>query len=284
MKCIKYDGQWLVPPAFENLGGKRSCRKWKATIFHENKPLQHWFEVPSFDPFCRQIHSEKTHCLITLLSLSQEGYLTAPSFKRRSAQIPKVSERSEFCISFLVQKKTGPYISEGSSEGQLGHLAQTAVLFILKSTNTEGLLTVCIFSQRRRIPRTRLTEMKVSYQAVKNQREKWMKAAPRLRTTPMLKTPYRTQAESSRTKWRMSESVSAAANQGDAPRRKSLSTYLSELRAKPVTTCDRRKVRVVQKVRRRMTLCSKEKVELGVTTLLSLSCLYVFSRKRLIFP
>lgn len=101
-----------------------------------------------------------------------------------------------------------------------------------------------------------------------------------------------------------SESASAAANQGGAPRRKSPSTRrnlyysricterltlrLSVLKAKLVRICEIENVRVVLKrlpeVRRRMTLCSKEKVELGVTTLLSLPCFYVFSIKRLMFP
>lgn len=74
-----------------------------------------------------------------------------------------------------------------------------------------------------------------------------------------------------------SESVSAA----------SRTLRLSELKANLVRTCDRKKLGVVlerlSEVRRRMALCSKEKVELGVTTLLFLSCFYVFSRKT-IFP
>lgn len=43
--CIECEGRWFAPPAFEDLGGKGHSKKWKASIFHENKPLQFWFEV-----------------------------------------------------------------------------------------------------------------------------------------------------------------------------------------------------------------------------------------------
>ncbi|KAM7372274.1 hypothetical protein PAMP_009453 [Pampus punctatissimus] len=42
--CIECEGHWISPPAFEDLGGKGPSKKWKTSIFHENKPLQFWFE------------------------------------------------------------------------------------------------------------------------------------------------------------------------------------------------------------------------------------------------
>ncbi|XP_039976282.1 uncharacterized protein LOC120785547 [Xiphias gladius] len=43
-ECIWCEGSWFAPPAFEDFGGKGSSRKWKATIFHEDQPLQILFE------------------------------------------------------------------------------------------------------------------------------------------------------------------------------------------------------------------------------------------------
>ncbi|XP_038551643.1 uncharacterized protein LOC119885607 isoform X1 [Micropterus salmoides] len=45
--CIKCEGCWFSPPAFEELGGKGCSKKWKVSIFYENKPLQFWFEQGS---------------------------------------------------------------------------------------------------------------------------------------------------------------------------------------------------------------------------------------------
>lgn len=43
--CIKWGDEWLLPQQFEEEGGKGSSKKWKATIYCEDKPLQFWFEV-----------------------------------------------------------------------------------------------------------------------------------------------------------------------------------------------------------------------------------------------
>ncbi|KAM7386543.1 hypothetical protein PAMA_009244 [Pampus argenteus] len=45
--CIECEGHWISPPAFEDFGGKGQNKKWKTSIFHENKPLQFWFEQGS---------------------------------------------------------------------------------------------------------------------------------------------------------------------------------------------------------------------------------------------
>nr|XP_020453443.1 uncharacterized protein LOC109958848 [Monopterus albus]XP_020453444.1 uncharacterized protein LOC109958848 [Monopterus albus]XP_020453445.1 uncharacterized protein LOC109958848 [Monopterus albus] len=42
--CIKSEDCWYSPPAFEDFGGKYANRKWKASIFLQDKPLQYWFE------------------------------------------------------------------------------------------------------------------------------------------------------------------------------------------------------------------------------------------------
>ncbi|XP_073350795.1 uncharacterized protein [Pagrus major] len=44
-ECIKCNGRWYSPPAFEDFGGKRNCRKWKASILYKNEPLQCLFET-----------------------------------------------------------------------------------------------------------------------------------------------------------------------------------------------------------------------------------------------
>ncbi|XP_041813192.1 uncharacterized protein LOC121620980 [Chelmon rostratus] len=43
-RCIMCKDRWFSPPAFEDFGGKGSCKKWKTSIFHDNKPLQFLFE------------------------------------------------------------------------------------------------------------------------------------------------------------------------------------------------------------------------------------------------
>ncbi|XP_040917674.1 gelsolin-related protein of 125 kDa-like isoform X2 [Toxotes jaculatrix] len=57
-ECILCEGRWFAPSAFEGFGGKGSSKKWKATIFHKEKPLQILF---------------------------QKGILTTKRFKRGSA-------------------------------------------------------------------------------------------------------------------------------------------------------------------------------------------------------
>ncbi|KAK2833718.1 hypothetical protein Q5P01_017607 [Channa striata] len=42
--CIESEGRWFSPALFEDFGGKGSSKKWKSTIFYENKPLQVLFE------------------------------------------------------------------------------------------------------------------------------------------------------------------------------------------------------------------------------------------------
>ncbi|XP_056870493.1 uncharacterized protein LOC130514741 [Takifugu flavidus] len=44
MECIRCEDQWFAPMAFEEFGGKRSYKKWKRSIFYENKPLEYWFK------------------------------------------------------------------------------------------------------------------------------------------------------------------------------------------------------------------------------------------------
>lgn len=58
-ECIKCEGCWFAPSAFEDFGGKGSSKKWKASIFYENKSLQFWFEVRLFGHLCR-VYSEQT--------------------------------------------------------------------------------------------------------------------------------------------------------------------------------------------------------------------------------
>ncbi|XP_054890924.1 uncharacterized protein LOC129363098 [Poeciliopsis prolifica] len=41
--CIKCQGLWFTPPAFEEFAGRGACKKWKNSICHEGKPLIHWF-------------------------------------------------------------------------------------------------------------------------------------------------------------------------------------------------------------------------------------------------
>lgn len=49
IECIKCEGQWFAPSAFEDFGGKRSSKKWKQTIIYKDKPLQYWFKVRQRD-------------------------------------------------------------------------------------------------------------------------------------------------------------------------------------------------------------------------------------------
>ncbi|XP_078125078.1 uncharacterized protein LOC144529704 [Sander vitreus] len=43
-ECIKSEGRWFSPVAFEDFGGRASSKKWKTSISHKKKPLQFWFE------------------------------------------------------------------------------------------------------------------------------------------------------------------------------------------------------------------------------------------------
>ncbi|XP_047426926.1 proline-, glutamic acid- and leucine-rich protein 1-like [Mugil cephalus] len=43
-ECIQCEAGILNPPEFETFGGRGSSKKWKATIFHNKKPLQFWLE------------------------------------------------------------------------------------------------------------------------------------------------------------------------------------------------------------------------------------------------
>ncbi|XP_071378823.1 eukaryotic translation initiation factor 5B-like [Centroberyx affinis] len=45
--CIESEGCWFAPPAFEEFAGRGCSKKWKTTIFFENKPLQFWLEQGS---------------------------------------------------------------------------------------------------------------------------------------------------------------------------------------------------------------------------------------------
>ncbi|XP_074552464.1 sp110 nuclear body protein-like [Halichoeres trimaculatus] len=42
--CIKCGDKWLLPREFEENGGRGSSKKWKASIYCEDKPLQYWIE------------------------------------------------------------------------------------------------------------------------------------------------------------------------------------------------------------------------------------------------
>ncbi|CAI5674715.1 unnamed protein product [Oreochromis niloticus] len=42
--CIVYEGKWCKPSRFEKLAGKRLCKKWKATIFYDDQPLEYWIK------------------------------------------------------------------------------------------------------------------------------------------------------------------------------------------------------------------------------------------------
>ncbi|XP_004560836.1 uncharacterized protein LOC101481474 isoform X1 [Maylandia zebra] len=42
--CIKYEGKWYKPPRFEILAEKGLCKKWKATIFYDDQPLEYWIK------------------------------------------------------------------------------------------------------------------------------------------------------------------------------------------------------------------------------------------------
>ncbi|XP_044186098.1 myb-like protein X isoform X1 [Thunnus albacares] len=61
-ECIECEGRWFSPPAFEDFGGKGPSKKWKTSIFYDNKPLQFWFE---------------------------QGSLTTKGFKRRRTETAK---------------------------------------------------------------------------------------------------------------------------------------------------------------------------------------------------
>uniref|UniRef100_UPI003AACF5DB uncharacterized protein n=1 Tax=Centroberyx gerrardi TaxID=166262 RepID=UPI003AACF5DB len=76
--CIESEGCWFAPPAFEEFAGRGSSKKWKATIFFENKPLQFWLE---------------------------QGCLGTPGFKKRKAASKK-------------QKKTPSPNSESESSSE----------------------------------------------------------------------------------------------------------------------------------------------------------------------
>lgn len=43
-ECIECEGRFFTPPAFEEFAGKGSSKKWKSTIYSDDKPLQHWFD------------------------------------------------------------------------------------------------------------------------------------------------------------------------------------------------------------------------------------------------
>ncbi|XP_040917679.1 gelsolin-related protein of 125 kDa-like isoform X6 [Toxotes jaculatrix] len=49
-ECILCEGRWFAPSAFEGFGGKGSSKKWKATIFHKEKPLQILFQPKKILP------------------------------------------------------------------------------------------------------------------------------------------------------------------------------------------------------------------------------------------
>uniref|UniRef100_UPI0037E79690 neurofilament medium polypeptide-like isoform X2 n=1 Tax=Semicossyphus pulcher TaxID=241346 RepID=UPI0037E79690 len=45
--CIECEGSWFTPSEFETFGGKGQSKKWKASIYYDNKPLQFWLEQGS---------------------------------------------------------------------------------------------------------------------------------------------------------------------------------------------------------------------------------------------
>ncbi|XP_029944650.1 RNA polymerase II degradation factor 1-like isoform X2 [Salarias fasciatus] len=42
--CIKCEGKWFTPPQFEVFGRRECSKKWKTSVYHEEKPLQYFFE------------------------------------------------------------------------------------------------------------------------------------------------------------------------------------------------------------------------------------------------
>ncbi|XP_070779462.1 cilia- and flagella-associated protein 251-like isoform X1 [Enoplosus armatus] len=87
--CIEYDDGWFFPPTFEELGGKGSSKKWKASIFYENKPLQFWFE---------------------------QGSLTTKGFKRRRTKKKQMKMLSFSRISESPTKELEIEAAEGTQE------------------------------------------------------------------------------------------------------------------------------------------------------------------------
>ncbi|KAM4634485.1 uncharacterized protein ACJ7VT_001049 [Polymixia lowei] len=66
--CIESEGCWFAPPAFESFAGKGSTKKWKSSIFFDDKPLQLLFE---------------------------NDYLKSPGYRKRKAPKKTPSPKSE---------------------------------------------------------------------------------------------------------------------------------------------------------------------------------------------
>ena len=48
-KCIKFNGKWLSPSAFENVAGMQQCKKWRQSIKCEGKLLGEWLSERGYD-------------------------------------------------------------------------------------------------------------------------------------------------------------------------------------------------------------------------------------------
>lgn len=177
---------------------------------------------------------------------------------------------AESCISFLVYK-TGSYLSESSAEGQLGHFNPQHKLFILKSTNTERLLTVCVFFTEEEEAET--ADYRDENKLSGGEEPEWETDERSCKAANLISIEGSIQNMSGDKEDQMeNESVSVAPNQGGAPHRKSLSTRrnlcysricterltrcISELKAKPARTHGGRKVRVVLKRLSEASICS----------------------------
>ncbi|CAG5897545.1 unnamed protein product [Menidia menidia] len=71
--CIECEGRMLSPTAFEEIGGRASSRKWKASISYKNKPLMFWLESGFLSTKgYRKLPSTKTQKEIPSLNVTPE--------------------------------------------------------------------------------------------------------------------------------------------------------------------------------------------------------------------
>ncbi|KAI3359317.1 hypothetical protein L3Q82_002825 [Scortum barcoo] len=74
-QCIACEGCWFTPPEFENHAGRGSSKKWKATIYFKNLPLNFWFEKGHLTTKgfkCRQAKTKKQEIVQSSGSSSEE--------------------------------------------------------------------------------------------------------------------------------------------------------------------------------------------------------------------
>nr|XP_046271372.1 uncharacterized protein LOC124073275 isoform X5 [Scatophagus argus] len=105
-ECIQCQDCWFSPPAFEEFGGKGSSKKWKTSIFYDNKPLQFLFEQGSLTTkgFKRRSTTKKT--------TSSRGTSESSSEERETKLIISTPEKSalqkqvKIVIKRLPEEKT----------------------------------------------------------------------------------------------------------------------------------------------------------------------------------